>query len=243
MERLKCLALALVIGAAFCPTVAGAQSSAQPYYMLGYHSQDDLLNHEAEASDPAGIHKYSEQLIGLLLPEDVVDGYKDSLSDRLARAEQMAREGKGKLVPEADVARSFNDLMKRIGSSFRTDEASVRKFRAHSIAVPALPALLSADRNGAYCNPGEAVYLLYLLMLYNGAAIPDHYLEGIQALRHEDDLVGQTGRTSGPVRTVVLGTPVGTDTYARGQLLSYSLQHNRRATIKVLNALSKTLGF
>jgi hypothetical protein len=68
----------------------------------------DLFNQEAAASDPAGIHKYSEDLIQLLVPSDAQEEYRASLvplADRLTHTEQISRAGKGKLITEADVFR------------------------------------------------------------------------------------------------------------------------------------------
>jgi len=164
MWDLRCLALALAVASLFHPLVAGQQPPRRPT------SVPDLFNQEAAASDPAGIHKYSEDLIGLIVPHEAGKSGFEPLTDRLARAEQMARTGKGKLVAEADVVRAFNELMAKIGapSSLRGDEASIRRFREHAAAIKAFPALFSADRNGMNCSPGEAVFLLYLLISNNG---------------------------------------------------------------------------
>ncbi len=143
-----------------------------------------LFDQEAAASDPAGIHKFSKDVIDSILPnqwtygqspsgrmesfmlEFLGDDYAASFADRLAKAEQFARTGHGKLIAESDVAQAFNDLMRAVGAppTLKTDEVAIRKFRKHAAAIKAFPALFSADRNGTNCNPGEAVFLISLLI-------------------------------------------------------------------------------
>jgi hypothetical protein len=165
-----------------------------------------------------------------------------SLADRLAKAEQTAREGKWKLVPEADVVRAFNELMTKIGApaSMRTDEASMRSFREHAASIKAFPALLSAERNGINCNPGEAVFLLYLLMSDDGK-LYDRNLDTAQERmqpynRQSGD--GDHGNAGGyGVGAIV---PVQT---AQWLLSSYSRNHGLSATKALFNNLAGILGF
>jgi hypothetical protein len=217
-----------------------------------------LFNQEAAASDPAGIHKYSRDLIDLVLPnqwtygrspsgrmetfenEYLGENYAAKLADRLAQAEQTARTGNGKLVAESDVVRAFNDLMKEVGapSSLRTDEASLRRFREHAAAIKAFPALFSADRNGGNCNPGEAVFLLSLLISDNGT-LYERNLDSEQALMQLGEQQNGEGRSFG----VAVGRIAEVNSTARGLFLSYSSHHNRNATIAVFNKLAGALAF
>jgi hypothetical protein len=123
-----------------------------------------LLNQEAAANDPAAIHKYTEDLIGLIVPNRAGQGYVHSLADRLARAEQAAREGRGKLIPEAAVAHAFNDLMTNTGAPdpLRADVSSVE--RARRAFEREMPAVISQTANGSLCNPGEAVWVVSMLV-------------------------------------------------------------------------------
>jgi len=232
----RAIAISLVLALAGCPAVFAGQSSVQNH-APAYRGFDDVLNDEAEATDPTGIHKYSEHLIKLIVPNQAgnANAYIDSLSDRLAKAEQMAREGKGHLVPEADVVRSYNDLMKKIGapSSFYADEAEMRAFRAHSVAVPVLPALLSADRNGTNCNPGEAVYLFSSLLYHNGK-ISGSYLDFVKVMRQDNFRRGAA---------FAAGVTGSMYDEAEGRLTLYSLQHRRHDTIKLFNGVAKALDF
>jgi len=125
----------------------------------------ETLNKEAEATNPDGIHAYSEDLIQMLA--GVRGGgaaYAGSLTDRLARAELEARSGKRKLISEADIAQAFNTLMKEIGASdsFTADINAVHNNRMAFEST--LPAMNSQKKNGSYCNPGEAVYVLELMI-------------------------------------------------------------------------------
>jgi hypothetical protein len=168
--RLFCGSI-FVTALAFCAVSAGQQ----PRHLI---STSGFFNREAEASDAAGIGEYSHDLASLIVPEQAGPDYINSFADRLAKAEQEAREGKRKLISEADVVRAFNEMMKRSGASpsVTANAGALRRFRAHGAAIGAFPALLSADRNGTNCNPGEAVYLIWLLRRDNGV-LSERYLD------------------------------------------------------------------
>lgn len=211
-------------------------SSAQAPPRRPAFSMYDEFDREAAASDPVGIKTYSKDLILLLLPPEAKESDLKPLADRLARAEQLARSGEGKLVAEANVVRAFNELMAQIGapSSMRTDEASMRSFREHAVSIKAFPALLSANRNGTSCNPGEAVFLLYLLLSDSGV-LYEKNLDSAQALTHWN---GQrAGRSFGVAGMETL------DSNARGLLSSYASSHRRNATIALFNSIAQTFGF
>lgn len=157
MDALKILAVALVLCSACCPAQIASQRSPQPPNMV------DALNKEAEASDPEGIHKYSEGLIHGLVGTSAGPAYEKSVTDRLARAELMARQGKRKLISEADIAQAFNQLMRETGApdSYKADVAVVEELRGEFAKI--LPVLFTREKNGSYCNPCEAIYILGLL--------------------------------------------------------------------------------
>jgi len=91
--KLKYRALTLFIGWACCSPLAAQPPPhcAQVIFCL--------LNQEAVTSDSAGIHKYSEDLTGLILPNpeenSSIRQVASRLAVRLADAEQAARAGKG----------------------------------------------------------------------------------------------------------------------------------------------------
>jgi hypothetical protein len=193
-----------------------------------------MLDKDAGASDSAGIEYYSEDLAHMLLPEKVGDDYVHVFANRLARAEQAAREGKGKLVSETEVVNVFDDLMKEINAplSMRADVKSVHAFRQHALAVPALPALISTSRNGENCLPGEAIYLLRLLLLNDGR-IPGGFLEGMATYLRAPE----QGRSYAlpASRSELSGVP-------DFLLWQYSSAHSDRQTAKLFNHLAKDLG-
>jgi len=238
VSKLKPLALSLIVGLTFCSLLAGQQPP---------HCAQDLFclfNQEAAASDPAGIHKYSEDLIGLIVPPEASKAGFEPLADRLARAEQMARAGKAKLATEADVVRAFNELMTKVGapSSLRTDEAAMHSFREHAASIKAFRALFSADRNGTNCNPGEAVFLLHLLMSDDGV-LYERNLDSAQALMRMDS---QRNRGEADHGITGMGHAVGRIgkvQTAQWLLSSYSRSHDPSATNALFNNLAGILGF
>jgi hypothetical protein len=55
---------------AFSSLLAGQQPFGKHLTRVRpFTTVDDVLNREAEASDPAGIHQYSEDLLGLVVPD------------------------------------------------------------------------------------------------------------------------------------------------------------------------------
>lgn len=226
-----CFVASLMLGFAIGAQTAASQALSSK--RRPYRAVVDTLNQEAEASDPAGIHQYSQDLIEMLVPDQVGKDYIDSLSGRLAKAEQLAREGKGKPVPEADIARVFNRLMRQIGApaSLRTDEAMVRRFRLGHMSFSPITTLISADRNGNYCNPGEAVFLLETMLTNNGVLDNPSSPNELSETPREDM---PRALNSSSI------TPLATN--ARWLLSSYASRH-RHATIKLFNNTAKTFNF
>lgn len=234
IARLAAVFVTLAMAAASCPPLLGQQPPhcAQNLFCL--------LNQEAAANNAAGIHKYSEDLIGLVVfnpaHKDSLRRLRNELADRVAKAEQAARAGDGALVPEANVVQAFNDLMQEIGapSSVKADVAAVHSFREHAASIKAFPALLTENRNGTSCNPGEAVFLLSLLIsddgvLYNGDAATAQELMRPQ---------GQQGGAGGGSAFRIESGP---DSWRL--LSSFPSDHSRAATIALFDHMADTLGF
>ncbi len=237
------LGLGLLASSVQCPTVVGQNQSRRPISSVRpFTSIEDILNREAAASHPADIQEYSAHLIGLIVPDAAGKRYIESLSGRLAQAEGKARQGRARLIPEADVARVFNRLMRRIGAptSFKTDEATVHRFRAHSIAVSSLPALISTERNGTYCNPGESVYLLYL-MLSNNGDLPERILDDEVAFK-QGNIQDSEGLGTAPRNAFGVSTGHVNEN-ASWVLSTYSSRHRRQATAKLFDDIAHSLGF
>jgi hypothetical protein len=229
MRNLMRGALRLLTFLVLC-SVAGAQGAKRA------NSVPELFNNEAAATDPGGIHTYSHDLIKLVVPEQMGEEFINAFSDRLAMAEQAAREGKAKLSPEANIARAFNDLMKSVGAppSLTTTKESIHKFREHAASIKAFPALFSANRNGTNCNPGEAMFLLYLL-ISNSGLLSEQDLDSAQALTQMNSQ--KIERSFGVAHMEVEGSSV------RGLIFSYSSQHSLSATLGLFNNLAGLLGF
>jgi hypothetical protein len=229
MMGLKYLVAILATGLAFSSLLAGQQPPhcAQILFCL--------VNQEATATDPAGIHKYSEGLIEAIVPPGAGKEGFEPLANRLAQAEQKARAGQGKLVPETNVVRAFNELMTRIGApaSLKTDVASIHRFREHAATIKAFPALFSADRNGTNCNPGEAVFLLSLLISEDGV-LHEKNLDTSQALSQPYNKQSRGGFG-------VFGIEIAPD--SQRLLSSYISGHKRNETIALFNNLAGTLSF
>jgi hypothetical protein len=239
--------LVLVAAMTLSPRLAGrsphAQAAQQPQLQVGSidpskfsksQSLDDTLNDEAEATDTAGIHRYSEHLIQLLVPHRAGKKYIRSLTDRLEKAEELARAGKGSLVPEVKVAVAYNDLMKQVGapSSVWTNETAVRNHRLAPLDKPS-DALITMGRNGTNCNPGEAVYLLLALIWNNGG--PRARLE-----RAPGDTQPSV---STPAGWSSFGVISPSDPSASRSVETYSAAHRPRDTVALFNSTARKLGF
>jgi hypothetical protein len=216
MEALKFLVAALFIGFAFLPGRVVSQTPARPPNLI------ETLNKEANASDPAGIHAYSGHLIQLLVPDRAGKAYIDSLSDRLARAELMSRNGKQKLVPETEVAQAFNDLMRQIAAppSLKTSGSEVRLIRNAFEKIA--PTLISREKNEVYCNPSEAVFLVWVLIPNNG--------------KSSAEAVGTY-----PLTRVEVHVSNGPN--AASSLSAYLTTHPQSDDVKLFNHLAKVLEF
>jgi hypothetical protein len=124
----------------------------------------ETLNKEARASDPAGIHEYSQHLIQILVTNGTDSAFGASLTDRLARAEIMARQGSRRLISEADIAQAFNAFLRETGAP-NALTANVDAVHSNRVAFEgALPSVISQKANGSLCNPGEAVWVVSMLI-------------------------------------------------------------------------------
>lgn len=204
------LFLLVLIGQPINSLQAKAQSSGP------YPSLIETLNKEALASDPAGIRGYSEHLVRLLPIGAAGPACVSSFSDRLAKAEESSRQGKRKLISEEAIAEAFNDLMRQTAatSSFKADVAEVEKSRLGF--ENELPTIITASKNGRYCSPGEAVWVLGMLIENVGAHPPPALHSGFQV--------------SGYVPPV------------RQHLMQFFYSHSLKDAVNVLDRLAKKLG-
>jgi len=252
MLRLTWVTIVICAGLAFVPVsaVSQAHSGSSPTagrQPLGRaNTTSALFNQEAEASDPAGIRKYSEDLVELIVNNPVGVSYvhhrfRNHLAVRVARAEQAARAGNGKLVPEAAVVKAYNDLMTKIGAppSYQANEGDLHKFRTRAIAIPVFHALFTANRNGTNCNPGEAVFLFYFLISNNGQLSENlaDSMAGLQQLNKMATGPDAPSRINGRNFIELTQWPQG----AEKVLFSYCSQNPHR-TAALFNDMAKAFG-
>jgi hypothetical protein len=112
----------------------------------------------------------------------------------------------------------------------------VHAFREHAASIKAFRALFSADLNGTNCNPGEAVFLLYLLMSDDGV-LYERNLDSAQ------DLMQPYNQQSGKRGGVAVFHMETLGSSANGLLSSYSLNHNRNTIDLLFDNTARTLGF
>ncbi len=165
---------ALLLGSFACQLVNSQQSKWKPFSeRRPLTNVGAMLNKDAEASDPAGIHYFAEDLAHFLLPERTGDRYINRFAERLAKAEQEAREGKRKPIPDTQVAEAFNEVVQKAHLPVMPASLSdLRSLRNDPRIAKEYPALLTADRNGTNCTPGEAVYLLAVLLEKDAYPVP-----------------------------------------------------------------------
>ncbi|MFZ1085233.1 MAG: hypothetical protein WAN35_09735 [Terracidiphilus sp.] len=204
----------------------------------------ELFNQEAEASDPAGIRKYSGDLVELIVNDPVGISYVDHrfgnhLANRLAKAEEAARAGKEKLVPETAVVKAYNEVIRMIGApqSYQANEEDLQRFRARTISLHVFPALFTANRNGTNCYPGEAVFLFHLLISNNGQ-LSENLVDSMAGLQRLADMAAEPGASSRiDARNVAVLVQLRQG--AEGSLFSYCSQCPHHATA-LFNGMAKT---
>jgi hypothetical protein len=123
----------------------------------------------AETADTTeGNKNYAEHLTENFVPSQTGDAYISAFSNRLSEADLSARHGKRKWIPESAVVQAFNDLMKQIGGSSRTDTNIVHELRTSVIEVS--PALSTVKSHLSECLPSEAILLMMQLISRNGSS-------------------------------------------------------------------------
>ncbi len=118
----------------------------------------------------------------------------------------------------------------------KANKASVHGFREHAASIKAFPALFSAGRNGTNCNPGEAVFLLYIL-ISNDGVFYEKNLDVAVALMQWNPKPGAAPLGFGVARLESMSQG------ASGLLLIYRSHHNHKAMAALLDQVASTLGF
>jgi len=128
-----------------------------------------------EASNTqAGLEDYSHHLMTLFAGDRTSKANLDKMSKRLAGAEIAARNGERGYVSEGAIADAFNDLMRQVrgrdGAEIRTTVEYVHRMREWDDRIS--PALSSVETHPSECLPGEALFMLVMLVSSNGAVGP-----------------------------------------------------------------------
>lgn len=120
----------------------------------------------------------------------------------------------------------------------RATEETLHQFREYAASLHAFPALFTANRNGTSCNPGEAVYLLYLLLSDDGKPFEENvYSAWVKQPGVQPDAApqpkdqgdrGQFGYALGRVQ---------------GLIYLCSQEHKPAATVALFNNVADVLGF
>lgn len=131
------------------------------------------------ADNAADRPRYITALMTLVGGDSLHKPFYSTLSKRFALDEERVRSRKQALVPETSIAMAFNQLAQILGSPARIDGDTVHRLR--SALSPHAPHLITANVSPSSCNPGEAIFLLYLLAANNGtldggqATVPPGY--------------------------------------------------------------------
>lgn len=236
MGALKILAVALVLGLAFCPLLTGQKHPRHPTSvpdlfnqvgsasMLPKNLWVQSLIEEAEASDTReGLQKYSEYLITLVVGEQVKSEYISTLSKRLIASEQMTRDGKRKLISENSIVDAFNQLMKQVQISAApalvTNVTTVHQLR--EVLYNTSSSLSSLKSSDSDCHPTEAALLMVFLLRNNGAI----------------SSVNSASSTTSDGHAAVTISSIPLEASARGLVNHYSATHSEDERAKLYEDL------
>jgi hypothetical protein len=123
----------------------------------------------------AGMEDYAQHLVALLVAGDKPGkACVRRLSQRLAEAEQAARDGRQGYVSESAIADAFNNLMSAVrgrdGAEIQTTAEHVHWMREWNDRFS--PVLSLVETHASECLPGEAVFTLVMLQTSNGVVGP-----------------------------------------------------------------------
>lgn len=169
MERLPSQVRMLLVCLVLCHALSGQVSRSNAN--TGPALVSNLIGEAEDADSPAGNGRYARQLAELLVPPKIGDTYLNRFSNRLSRADLMARRHERSWIPESVVAKAFNDLMLQVGGRShhlpRTDANIVHQLR---ITLSEISSVLSTvNTHNSECLPSEAVQLMVQLLFHNGS--------------------------------------------------------------------------
>jgi hypothetical protein len=128
--------------------------------------QLDALAHAA--GNPDGRSKYISTLMSLVGGDALRKTFYSALYNRFMLDEERVGKGKQAPVSELSVSMAFNHLAETVKSPARVDVDTIHRLRV-ALSRQA-PHLSTVGIRPSSCNPGESIFLVYLLAANNGSA-------------------------------------------------------------------------
>jgi hypothetical protein len=225
MARSIWWASVLPIALLFCPAVVLSQVPTN-----NAHPKPEIVTEiiaEAKAADsPEGNYKYARRLTDWFVTKQYGDAYLDAFSERLTRADLMARHHEREWISEGTVVEAYNYLLKQVGGhSSNSPQANVNTVHQLRITLSEVsPAFSTVNSNNSECLPIEAVQLMVQLLEHNGS------IEG---------LCPPTSRTNG---TLVQHNPCIVKDDALSLMSKYSRSRSSSEQQKSFDHIAKLFG-
>jgi hypothetical protein len=122
----------------------------------------------APADNRDAVYEYNDLVVKMVISPRAGDAFFTSFSQRVSRADLLARGGNRKLISEGTVVQAFNDLMIKVtdpeikGPPLKTNAAIVHQMRLNLQGIS--PDLSSVGAHPSECTPSEAFLLMYWLL-------------------------------------------------------------------------------
>jgi len=117
-------------------------------------------------NNPRDIDAYSAAIAKLVALDKLHQPFGATLTKRLALNETRVRMGKQARVSELAVSMAFNRIAETVDASPRVNVATVHAFR--TMLAPHAPHLITVADTPDNCNPGEALFLIYIMIANDG---------------------------------------------------------------------------
>jgi hypothetical protein len=127
---------------------------------------------EAKAADsPVENYKYAKRLTDWFVTKQTGDAYLDAFSERLTKADLMARHHEREWISESTIVDAYNYLLKQAGgNSSNSPQADINTLHHLRITLSEVsPALSTVNSHKSECLPTEAVQLMIQLLEHNGS--------------------------------------------------------------------------
>ncbi len=121
----------------------------------------------SSADTPSNRAQYISALMTLAGGNTIHSTFRTPLSKRLAIDEERVRNRRQEPVSETSISMAFNRMALLVQSPVHVDAETVHQLR-ESLSSQA-PRLITVKSQSSSCNPGEAIFLLYVLAANNGS--------------------------------------------------------------------------